>query len=141
MSKQQSWKQLAQEILRASEERIAPKSVEAMETPQEATETTKIPQVTLVQDRNFSEVQVVQGMGGLMYQQAQMIMKQMQDNQTLLDGQGLPTDNLEESPAGPSDPDFMNLDNINGSDNPESTMPPTGSPVGVMTQPETGGYQ
>jgi hypothetical protein len=63
--------QSAQEILRASEERIAPESVEAVEAPQEATETTEIPQVTPVQDRNFSEVQDVQGMGGLMYQQAQ----------------------------------------------------------------------
>jgi hypothetical protein len=60
--------QSSQEILKASEERITPESVEAMETPQEATETAEIPQVTSVQDRNFSEVQVVQGMGGLLYQ-------------------------------------------------------------------------
>jgi hypothetical protein len=60
--------QSAQEILRASEGRAAPKLVKAVEAPQEATETTDIPHVTLVQDRNFVEVQVVQGMGGLMYQ-------------------------------------------------------------------------
>jgi hypothetical protein len=39
---------------------------------------------------------------------------------------------------GPSDPDFINLGNINGSDDPESTIPPAGSPTGVTTQPETG---
>jgi hypothetical protein len=49
-----------------------------------------------------------------------------------------PTDNPEESPTGSRGPDLMNLDNINGSDNPESTMPPVGSLVGVTTQPEAG---
>jgi hypothetical protein len=38
----------------------------------------------------------------------------------------------------PSGPDFINLDNTNGSDDPESTTPPANSPVGGMTQPEIG---
>jgi hypothetical protein len=45
--------QLAQEILRAIEERITPKLVELVEAPQEATEAAEIPQVTRVRDRNF----------------------------------------------------------------------------------------
>jgi hypothetical protein len=46
--------ELTQEILKASEERITPESVKAVETPQESTKTVEIPQVTLVQARNFS---------------------------------------------------------------------------------------
>jgi hypothetical protein len=130
--------QSAQEILRANEERIAPESVEAVEAPQEATETTEISQVTPVQDRNFPEAQDAGREGGLMYQQAQQIMNQMRDNPDLIRLPRLPTDSPEEILAGPSGPDFMNLDNINGSDDPESTMPPAGSSVGVTTQPETG---
>jgi hypothetical protein len=51
----------------------------------------------------------------------------------------LPTDSLEESPAGPSDPEFIDLDNINGLDEPEFTMPPAGSLTGIATQSETAG--
>jgi hypothetical protein len=48
------------------------------------------------------------------------------------------TDSPEEIPTEPSDPDFINLDNTNGSDDPESTTPPANSSAGVMTQPEIG---
>ena len=60
-----------QEVLRAREERIASESVKAVKAPHEATETTKISQVTPIQDRNFPEAQAMQGMGALMYLQAQ----------------------------------------------------------------------
>jgi hypothetical protein len=50
-------------------------------------------------------------------------MKWMQDNPDLIRLAKASTDSPEEIPTGPSGPDFMNLDNINGSDNPESTMP------------------
>jgi hypothetical protein len=36
----------------------------------------------------------------------------------------------------PSSPNFINLDNTNGSDDPESTIPPANSPAGMTTQPE-----
>jgi hypothetical protein len=62
----------------------------------------------------------------------------MWDNLDLIRLPRLLTNSPEESTMGPSDPDFMNLDNINGSDNPESTIPPVGSPVGVTAQPEIG---
>jgi hypothetical protein len=61
---------------------------------------TEIAQVTLVQDRNFPEVQAAWGMGGLMYQQAQQIMKWMWDNPDLVKMPRLPTDSPEEIPAG-----------------------------------------
>jgi hypothetical protein len=128
---------LAQEVLRAREERIASESVEAVEAPQEATETTEISQVTPVQDRNFPEAQDVWERGLLMYQQAQQMMNQMWDNLDLVRMPRLPTDSPEESPAGPSGPDFINLDNINGSGDPESIMPPVGSPTGMCNA--TGG--
>jgi hypothetical protein len=69
---------------------------------------TGISQVAPVQARNFSEVQDIQGMGGLMYQQAQLLMKQMQDNPDLIIVPKLPTEIPEESPAGVSDPDSIN---------------------------------
>jgi hypothetical protein len=72
-----------------------------------------------------------------MYQQAQQMMNQMRDNPDLVKMPRLLTNSLKESLAGPSGPNFMNLGNINGSDDPESTIPPTGSPASVMTQPET----
>jgi hypothetical protein len=109
-----------------------------VETPRESTETVEIPQVTLVQDRSFFEVKIVQGMGGLMYQHAQHIMKWMQDNLDLVKFPRLSSDIPEEIPTGPSNPNFINLDIINRSGNPESTMPPAGSPIGVMTQPNIG---
>jgi hypothetical protein len=104
----------------------------------ESTETIEIPQVTPLQDRNLFEVKSVQGMGGLMYQQAQLLMKQMQDNLDLVRWTRPPTDNPEESQTGSSGPGLTNLDNISGSDNAESTMPSAVSPVGVTTQPEVG---
>ena len=60
--------QLTQEVLRAREERIASKSSEAVEDPQEATETIEISQVTSVQDGSPLEVQDMWERGLLMYQ-------------------------------------------------------------------------
>jgi hypothetical protein len=69
-------------------------------------------------------------------QKAQQMMNQMWDNPNLIRMPRILTDNPEESPVGPSDPDFINLDNINGSDDLESMIPPAGSPTGITTQPE-----
>jgi hypothetical protein len=48
---------------------------------------------------------------------------------------GLPADNLDRSQTGPSDLEFIDLDEITGLDNLEFTMPPSGSPIGVSAQP------
>jgi hypothetical protein len=77
-------------------------------------------------------------MGGLMYQQAQLLMKWMQDNPDLIIVPKLPTENPEEIPAGASDPDSINPGNNNGSNNPDSTRPPVGLPAGATIQPEAG---
>jgi hypothetical protein len=44
------------------------------------------------------------------------------------------TSNPEESPTGVGVSNLIELGNINGSDDPESTLPPTNSPVGAMNQ-------
>jgi hypothetical protein len=50
----------------------------------------------------------------------------------------LPTDSPEESPGKLSDPNFIKLDNTNGSDDPESTTPQANSPVGATIQLDIG---
>jgi hypothetical protein len=47
-------------------------------------------------------------------------------------------DSPEESPVGLSGPNFVNLGNINGSDDPGSIMPLAMSTTGMTTQLETG---
>jgi hypothetical protein len=74
-----------------------------------------------------------------MYEQAQWMMNQMRDNPDLVRMPRLPTDSPEEIPMGPSGPEFIDLDNINGLDDPESTMPLVGSPTGIAMQPEAVG--
>jgi hypothetical protein len=46
------------------------------------------------------------------------------------------TDSPEESLVGPRDPEFIDLDNINGLDDPESIAPLARSLTGTATQPE-----
>jgi hypothetical protein len=133
-----SLEKMTQEILRTREGRVASEPGEVVGDPQEAIEAAEVYQESLVQIRDSPEVQVVQGMGGLMWQQAQLLMKWMQDNPDLIITPRLPTDSPEGSPTEPSGPDFTNLGNTNGSDDPESTTSPVNSPVGGMTQPETG---
>jgi hypothetical protein len=87
---------------------------------------------------DLSEVQNVQGMGGLMYQQAQWLMKQMQDNPELIIVPKCLTKSPEEIPAGASGPDSINPGNNNRSNNPDSTRPPVGLPAGATIQPEVG---
>jgi hypothetical protein len=80
---------------------------------------------------DLPETQNAQESGSLLYQQAQLLMKRMQDNPDLVRLPRLPTDSPEESPAEPSGLDFINLDNTNGSDDPESTTPLANSPTGM----------
>jgi hypothetical protein len=66
-----------------------------------------------------------------------MLMKQMQDHLDLIITPRIPTDSPKGSPTEPSDPDFTNIGNTNGSDNPESTTSLVNSLVGMIIQPET----
>jgi hypothetical protein len=77
--------------------------------------------------------------GLLMIEHAQWIIDQLQDDPDLIGMTRLPADNPDESQMGPSGPEFIDIDEITGLDDPEFTMPPAGSPTGVSTQPETVG--
>jgi hypothetical protein len=65
------------------------------------------------------------------------MMNHMWDNLDLFRIPRLVNDSPKESPAGPRGPDFMNLGNVNGSNDPESTMLPAGSSTVVTNQPKT----
>jgi hypothetical protein len=72
-----------------------------------------------------------------MIENAQWIMDQLQNDPDIINMPRLPVDNPDESQTGPSGPEFIDLDEITGLDDPEFTMPPTGSPTGVLDWPET----
>jgi hypothetical protein len=87
-----SLEKITQEILRTREGMIASEPGEVVGDPQEAIRVTKVYQESPVQIRDSPEVQVEQGMGGLLWQQAQLLMKWMQDNPDLIITPRLPTD-------------------------------------------------
>jgi hypothetical protein len=111
-------------------------SIRAVGSLEVATETVEISQVAPILDMDFFEVQTAQGMGGLMYQQAQLLMKRMQENPDLAIWRRPPTDNPKESPTGASYPESISLSNINGSGNPDPTVLSVRLLAIVMTQPE-----
>jgi hypothetical protein len=74
--------------------------------------------------------------GFLMIEQVQWIIDQLQDDPDLTGMTGSPADNPDGSQTGPSGPEFIDIDEIIGLDDPEFTTPPTRSPTGVLTQPE-----
>jgi hypothetical protein len=133
-----SLEKMVQEILRTREGRVASELGEVVGDPQEAIEVTEFYQESPVKIRDSHEVQVVQGVGGLMWQQAQLLIKWMQDNPDLIITPRLPTDSPEGSPMEPTGPNFTNLGNTNGSDDPESTTSSVNSLVGGTTQTEIG---
>jgi hypothetical protein len=106
--------------------------------PQEAIRVAEVYQEYLALIKDSPEVQVEQGTGALLWQQAQLLMKQMQDNPDLIITPRVPTDIREGGPTEPGNPYFTNLGNINGSDGSESTASLVRPPAGGMTQPETG---
>jgi hypothetical protein len=59
------------------------------------------------------------------------MMNRMRDNPDLVRMPRLLTNSPEESSMGPSGLELIDLDNINGSENPESTTPLVGSPTGI----------
>jgi hypothetical protein len=109
--------QRAEEILRTRRERVAFKSAKMMEAPQEAP----------IQNWNFLRILGARERGTLFLQHAQQIMDPTLLSSTL-------TSNPEESPTGVGGSELTDLGNINGSDDPESTLPPVDSPAGAMTQ-------
>jgi hypothetical protein len=115
-----SLEKAVQEILRAREERVTFESAETMEAPQEAP----------VQNWNFLETPGALERGMLLIQHAQQMMDLASNDPALLSS--VPTSNPEESPAGVGGFELTNPGNVNGSDDPESTLPPSDSPT-VMT--------
>jgi hypothetical protein len=77
------------------------------------------------------------GRGGYLCLNMQWIIDQLQNDPDIINMPRLPADNPDESQMGPSGPEFIDLDEITGLDDPEFTMPPTGSPTNVSAQPGT----
>jgi hypothetical protein len=75
----------------------------------------------------------------LMYEKAQWMMNQMRDNPDLVRMPRLLIDSPEEISVGPSGFEFIDLDNINGLDDPESTTPLVMLLTGIATQLEAVG--
>jgi hypothetical protein len=119
--------QSAQEVLRAREERIASEAAEAAEAPL----------IAPMQGRDIHLVQDAWERGLLMLEWAQQVLDQLQDDPDLSEMTGSPVDNPDRSQVGTSGPEFIDIDEIDGLDDLEFTMPPAGSPTGVATQPET----
>jgi hypothetical protein len=61
----------------------------------------------------------------------------LKDDPDIINMERLPADNPDEDQMGPSSPEFINLDEITGLDNPELTTPPAGSTTGILAQPGT----
>jgi hypothetical protein len=118
--------QRAEEILRTREERVTFESTETMEAPQEAP----------VQNWNFLGTPGARERGTLLLQHAQQIMDLASNDLALLSS--VPTSNPEESPTGVGSSELTDPGNINGSDDPESTLPPADSPAGATTQSKSG---
>jgi hypothetical protein len=133
-----SLEQTTQEILRTQEGTVASESGEEIGDPQEGIEATRVYQESPVQIRDFPEVQAAQGMGELLYQQSQLLMKQMQDDPYLIITPALPTGTRERSPTESSGPDSTDLGNTNGLGNTGSTTSSVNSPVDRTNQTETG---
>jgi hypothetical protein len=76
-------------------------------------------------------------MGGPLYQQAQLLMKWMQDNLDLVRFPRLPIDSLEENMTELSNPNVINIGNTNGLEGHESIIPPSNSPTSMRYQLET----
>jgi hypothetical protein len=69
-------------------------------------------------------------------QHAQQIMDLALNDLTLLSS--VPTSNPEEGPIGVGSSELTDPGNINGLDDPESTLPPANSPAGAMNQSKLG---
>jgi hypothetical protein len=116
----------AQEILRTREERVTFESAKMMEAPQGAP----------VQNWNFLENPGALERGTLLIQHAQQVMDMESNNLALLSI--VQTSNPEESPVGVGGSKLTDPDNINGSYDPESTLPPADSRAGAMIQSRLG---
>jgi hypothetical protein len=133
-----SLEQTAQEILRTREGTVASESGEEIGDPQEGIEAARVYQESPVQIRDFPEVQATQGMGELLYQQSQLLMKWMQDDPYLIITPALPTTTQEEARRSQAAPIPQNLGNTNGLGNTGSTTSSVNSPVDRTNQTETG---
>jgi hypothetical protein len=115
--------QSTQGTLRAREEMIA-------------TETTKILQAVPIQGRGFPMALDARERGFFMLEKAQQMIDQLQDDPDIVETMGSLTDNPGVSQAGPSNPEFIYLDEITWLDDLEFTTPLVGSPTSVLAQPD-----
>jgi hypothetical protein len=74
--------------------------------------------------------------GFFMIEQAHRVIDQLQDDPDLVGMTRSPTDDPDESRVGPSSPEIKEIDEIEGLDNLEVTMPHAGSLGDVSIQPE-----
>ena len=86
---------------------------------------------------DFPKIQAAQGMGELLYQQSQLLMKWMQNDPYLIITPTLPTGTQERSSTESSSPDSTDLGNTDGLGNTGSTTLPVNSPVDRTSQTET----
>jgi hypothetical protein len=78
-----------------------------------------------VQERISPEAQDMWERGLLKFEHAQWIIDQLQNDLDIINMPRLPADNPDESQTGPSDPEFIDLDEITRLDDLEFTTPPT----------------
>jgi hypothetical protein len=129
--------QAVQEIGRHPAGAVAYELEEGISDPQEDIEAAGAHQESPTQIRDLPEDQTTQERGALLYQQTQLLMKQMQDDPYLIIRPAIST-TIQSIPTESSDPGSIVPDNTNGLGNPESTTSPINPLEGGATQPETG---
>jgi hypothetical protein len=85
-----------------------------------------------VQDKSFPEAHDAWERGLLMLEHVHRIIDQLQDDPNILNMKRLLEDNLDRIQTGPSNPEFIDLDEITRLDDLEFTMPPAGSLTDVL---------
>jgi hypothetical protein len=129
--------QSVQGVGRRPEAAIAYELEEETNDPQEDIEITEAHQLSPVQIRDLPEDQMAQESGSLLYQQTQLLMKQMSDNPHLSISPRI-SNTIQIIPTEPSDPSLIVTDGTNGSGNPKSMIFPIDPSGEGTTQPETG---
>jgi hypothetical protein len=133
-----SLEQTAQEINKNQEGTVAYELGERIVDPQEGVEAVIVYQESQVQVRDFPGVQTTKGMGALLYQQSQLLMKRMKDDPYLIIMPTLPTSTQGRSSSVSSSPDSTDLGNTFGLGNTRSTTSSVNSPVDRTSKTEIG---
>jgi hypothetical protein len=129
--------QVVQGIGQCLEAAVAYELEEETNDSQEDIEVAKTHQGSPIQIRVSLEVQMAQESGTLLHKQAQLLMKQMQDDPYLAISPGIPT-SVQSVTTGSSGPGPIGPDNTNGLGNLKSMTPPIDPSEEGTTQPKTG---